>query len=269
MNKKNFLKACDLRERGKLAEAYQAFRELADETTDALDKAGILVHAAKTLKLQERYSEAERQLRAARELAANDLGQSSSDARIAHLEVYLDYEDADLLWKQGENGEALAKFDQALQKYQKRLQEPDFRDFYEIMQTCRAFILCDLDRWRDAMPTLERLQSATEYREGISFYLGHCYMLAGNLDKAKEKLAESLQLGLPPSLEYRAHCELGMIYYEAQDYLKATKELEQCIQQADPSYIRDSNVWGWLRSACRALGVEEQRDHHGRIRKPS
>lgn len=272
MNEEHFLAACQLRDEGKYAQAYEAFRVLGDETTDRVDKAGILLHAAKTLKLQEKYIAAEDQLRAARELVTDYLGPSpSSDERIAHLEIYLDYEDADLSWKQGKNKEALAKFESSLKRYEGRLREPDFAGFYELTQTCRAFILADLGRWKEAMPVLEEARSfpEPEYKEGITFYLGHCYLSAGEVEKAEELLAEALKLGLPESLEFRAHCELGMVYNKRRDYAKAKQEFEKCVATADSKYIQHSRIWEWLQDTCRALGLRAEAEDYARRAKPS
>ncbi len=270
MDDQRFWDACQLREQGKLVEAYHAFSKLAEETTDRIDKAGVLLHAAKTLKLLEQYEEATAQLSAVRALVADSLpSHSAPDERVEHLEIYLDYEDADLCWKQGKNEEALTKFERALERYKRQLREPDLRGFYEIMQTCRAFILADLDRWREAMPILEDARAFTEYKEGIAFYLGHCYLSAGDYGRAEEKLTDALKLGLPNSLEYRAYCELGITYYELRDYAKAKQEFAKCAERADASYINQSQIWKWLESTCRNLGLRDEAERYARLAVPS
>ena len=225
---------------------------------------------AKTLKLLEQYDDARAQLSAARALVAEySPRQSALDERVDRLEIYLDYEDADLCWKQGKSEEALAKFEGALKRYKKRLREPDLLGFYEIMQTVRAFILADLGRCSEAMPILEEARAFTEYMEGIAFYLGHCYLSAGNYGRAEEKLTEALRLGLPNSLEYRAHGELGMVHHELRDYAKAKQEFEKCVEKADARYIKQSEIWKWLESTCRHLRLRDEAEHYARLATPS
>jgi hypothetical protein len=107
MDEQGFLNACRMKEEGKLSEAYEEFLRIAESTDDRIDKAGVLLYAGMTLKLLERYDDAKCQLGAARTVAAEYLlPNSSADERIGHLELYLDFEDADLCWKRGENEEA-------------------------------------------------------------------------------------------------------------------------------------------------------------------
>lgn len=269
MDDKRFWDACQLGQDGKLVQAFDAFSKLAEDTDDRIDKAGVLVHVARALKFLERYDEAMVQLSAARELVAEYLPwHNGLDERLGHLEIYLDYEDADLSWRHGTNEEALAKFEGALKKYKRRLREPDFDGFYEVMQTCRAFILADLGRWKEAMPILKEAQAFTEYKEGIAFYLGHCYLSAGDYARAEEKLTEALKLGLPDSLEYRAHGELGMVHYELREYAKAKQEFEKCSAKADPNYMTESQIWKWLETTCRNLGLRDEVERYARLAMP-
>jgi tetratricopeptide (TPR) repeat protein len=260
-----------MRDEDKFSEAYEEFLRIAETTEDRIDKAGALLYASKTLKLLERYDDATCQLNAARTVAAEYLApNSSADERVIYLEVYLDFEDADLFWKRGQNEEALAKFDVVRKKHQQVLREPDFREVHEIIEACRAFILADLGRWKEAMPVLEKAGSFTEYKEGIAFYLGHCYLSALDYTRAEEKLSEALRLGgLPHSLQYRAHFELGQAYYKLQDYAQAKRELEKCAETADESYLRDGIIWKYLEATCRSLGLKDEARHYANLSRPS
>jgi tetratricopeptide (TPR) repeat protein len=230
----------------------------------------VLLYAGKTLKLLERYDDAGCQLSAARTVAAEySSPNSSADVRVIYLELYLDFEDADLCWKRGQNEEALAKFDAARKKHKQRLREADFRGVYETIEACRAFILADLGRCGEAMPILEEAGSFTEYKEGIAFYLGHCYLSAHDYCRAEEKLIEALRLGLPHNLEYRAHCELGIAYYELRDYAAARRELEKSVEMADESYLKDGSIWKWLEVTCRSLGLKDEARHYANLSRPS
>jgi tetratricopeptide (TPR) repeat protein len=102
----------------------------------------------------------------------------------------------------------------------------------------RAFVLADLGRWKEALPILEAIQSRQEYREGIAFYLGHCHASAHEYKKAKPHFVEALKLGLPPNLEYRAHYELGVVYFALGGYAQAKIEFEKTLQTAAPAYLK-------------------------------
>jgi tetratricopeptide (TPR) repeat protein len=270
MDEQRFLNACQMREENKFSEAYEEFLKIAETTEDRIDKAGALLYAGMTLKLLERYEDAKCQFIAARTVAAEYLSPNSSvDERVGHLELYLDFEDADLYWKQGENEEALTRLSNFFETYAERMREPEFRPIYESVQARRAFILADLNRWKEAMPILEAARSFTEYKEGIAFYLGHCYLAAHDYSRSEERLIEALRLGLPHSLDYRAHCELGMAYYSLEEYAKAKLEFELGARKADPSYIKQSQIWKWLEVTCLKLGLKDEARYYACLSKPS
>jgi tetratricopeptide (TPR) repeat protein len=80
MDDHRFLKACQLRDEGKLADAIDEFREIAEGTRDPVDKAGVLLNMAATFQALGEYDQAKRQLSAAWSLvptAGNALMQMS------------------------------------------------------------------------------------------------------------------------------------------------------------------------------------------------
>jgi tetratricopeptide (TPR) repeat protein len=266
MDDQSFRDGCQLMQEGRLPEAFHLFSKLAEDTEDRIDKAAAILHAAKVLKLLERHDEAAVQLSVARALVAEYFPlRSPLDERLVHLEIYFDYEDADLSWKQGKKEQALAKFEDALQRHKEKLRESAFIGFYELMQTCRAFLLVDLGRWREAMPILEKAGEYTEYKEGIAFYLGHCYVSAQEHAKAKPKLIEALRLGLPPQLEYRAHDALGLAYFALGGYAQAKMEFEKTLETANSAYLKGSEIWKMLEISCRQLGLKEEAERYARL----
>jgi tetratricopeptide (TPR) repeat protein len=269
MDDEGLLHACRLRDEGKLTEAYDEFTQLAQTSADPLDKAGALLYAANTLEISGQQEAATAQLSAARALM-EAYPKSQRGEKFAALERFLDFQDANLFWLSGENPEAaLNRFEAALKKHEPQLKDPRARDFYEATQTRRAFILADLGRWKEALPILEGIRSPQEYQEGIAFYLGHCYVEAGDYHRAEEKLTEALKLGLPSHLEYRAHCELGTTYYHLQSYSKAKEEFEKGSGKADARYIKQSQIWKWLEMTCRALGLKAEAEQYARMQNPS
>ncbi len=256
---------------GKYAEAHKEFIQLAEDTPDPLEKAWPLIYAANALQTLGQEEAATAQLSAARTLIEEHRPSSpTKDEKFAAAELFLDFEDANFLWRRGGNHEgALNCFDAALKKHRFTLKDPGSRGLYEAMQIRRAFILADLGRWKEALPILEGITSPQEYSEGVACYLGHCYVEAGDYHRAEEKLTEALKLGLPSHLEYRAHCELGVSYYHLEDYSRAREELKKGAEQADASYIKQSQIWKWLEITCCALGLKAEADHYARMRLPS
>jgi len=271
MDEQRFLNACQLVDGGKLTEAYNEFTQLAESTVDPLEKAGILLYVANTLQSLRQGEAATAQLSAARALIEEYRpSKSLEDEKFAATELFLDFEEANLLWVRGENPQAaLNRFEAVLTKHRLTPNDPRFRNFFEMIQTRRAFILADLGRWKEALPILEGIKSPQEFIGGIAFYLGHCYLAAGEYDRATEKLTQALQLGLSSSLEYRAHCELGMTYYNLKDYAKAKQELEKSAEHADAAYISQSQIWKWLEMTCRALGLEAEAQLYAHMTLPS
>jgi tetratricopeptide (TPR) repeat protein len=280
MDEQRFLHACQLRQEGKLTEAYSGFVHLAESEADPLDRAGALLYAINTLEMLGQTDAAAAKLSSVRaSMEDYSTPESVRGEKFAALELFLDYEDANLSWLRGDSLEAaLNKFDAVIKKHRieaavdKHGTGPSdlhSRDFFESIQIRRAFILADLGRWKEALPILEGIRSPQEYREGIEFYLGHCYSSAQDLERAQEKLTEALKLGLPKHLEYRAHCELGATYYNLKDYARAKEEFEKGAQMADASYIKESQIWRWLEITCRALGLKTEAEQYARMARPS
>jgi len=280
MNEQRFLNACQLRDEGKLSEARNEFIQLAESARDPLDKAGALLYAADTLELLGQQEGAMAQLNAARTLVEVYLTSNPvRDEKVSALELFLDYEDANLFWLSGKNPEAaLNRFDAAIKKHKlvpslskgsPTSMDLHAQDYYEAIQIRRAFVLADLGRWKEALPILEGVKSPKEYKEGVAFYLGHCYSSAHDLHTAEEKLTEALKLGLPNQLEYCAHCELGTVYYELGDYARAKQEFEKGAETANSNYIRRSQIWRWLEVTCRALDLRAEAEQYARMQNPS
>jgi tetratricopeptide (TPR) repeat protein len=272
MDEQHLQHACELVAEGKYTEAYHEFIQLAENTRDPLERAWPLIYAANTLQTLGRQEAATAQLSSARALIEEQrASRSASDEMFAAAESFLDFEDANLSWLRGDNLEAaLNRFDAALTKHRSALKDPRARGLYEAIQIRRAFILADLGRWKESLPILEEIKSPQEYLEGIAFYLGHCYLAALDYIRAEQKLTEALSLGgLPHSLEYRAHCELGMAYYQLQDYPQAKRELEKSAAKADESYLKDGTIWKYLEATCRALKLKDEADHYASLARPS
>ena len=272
MDEKRLLHACELVDEGKYPEAYSEFIQLAESTQDPLERATPLIYAANTLQTMGQEEAATAQLSAVRALIDKHRpSDATTNESFAGAESFFDFEDAHLVWLRGGGLEAaLSKFDAALNRHKLIREDPRARSLYEAIQIRRAFILADLGRWKEALPVLEQIESPQEYKEGVAFYLGHCYLAARDHTRAEQKLSEALSLGgLPHSLEYRARCELGVTYYEVQNYAQAKRELEKGAATADKSYLKDGTIWKYLEAACRALGLKDEAEHYASLTRPS
>jgi tetratricopeptide (TPR) repeat protein len=90
-----------------------------------------------------------------------------------------------------------------------------------------------------------------------------------NAGRATEKLVNALRLGLPRSLEYRAHCELGIAYYRLKNYAQAKLEFEKNAETADSEYIQQAQIWKWLENTSRTLGLKDQADRYSKLAMPT
>jgi tetratricopeptide (TPR) repeat protein len=268
MDDQRFIKACQLRDEGNLKEAIAEFCRIVEDTEDPLDKAGVLLNVATTHKALGEYDQARRQLSAARKLVPSSdkwTLEALRDSRLLQLEVSLDFEDADICSFEGKLDEALAKFDLVLKKYEQRLKEPEFRESYEMIQERRGFIFGDLGRCKQALPILEEAELFEQRKAEVYFYLGHCYLAGLDYIRALGKLVEALRVGLPRRLEYRAHCELGIVYYRLKNYAQAKLEFAMSAETADPEYIQQAQIWKWLENTSRILGLKDEADYYSKL----
>lgn len=272
MDDERFLKACQLRDDGKFKEAIDEFHRIAEDTEDPVDKAGVYLNAATTLLVLGEYEQGRSLLSVARSLlASSDTLQleSDRDVEVLRLEMQLDFEEADFLSHEGKIEEALAKFDLLLKKYGQKMQNAEFRATYEMTQSRRGFILADLGRCKEALPILEEAESFEGREAEIRFYLGHCYLANDKYCKAMGRLLEALRIGLHKRYAYRAHCELGIVYFTLKDYGQAKLEFEKCAETADEEYMQQSQIWKWLENTSRVLGLKDEADRYSKLTIPS
>jgi tetratricopeptide (TPR) repeat protein len=268
MDDQGFLQASQLRDEGKFREAIEKFLSIAEITEDPIDKAGVVLNVATTFKALGDYDEARRQLRVARDLflaAGRSPEAAQKDKRVLQLGVSLAFEEADICSFEGKIEEALAKFDRALDEVRNyRLEEPELRELYQMIQMRRAFILADLGRCKEALPILEEAESFDGPKGETLFYLGHCYLADRDYRNAAQRLTRSLEIGLARRLDYRAHCELGIAYYRLAAYAKAILEFEKSVETGDKEYIEEAQIWKWLENSSRALGLDDQAERYSK-----
>jgi len=269
MDSNQFLKACQLRDAGKFDQAVEQFRKVATGTKDPVDKAGVLINIAATLRALSQFDAAREELRIARHLVESSdemsVEQLACDPRLLQLKLGLEFEEADICGYEGKLNAALTKFNLLLNRYQRILKYPEFRDSYEMIQTRRGFLFVDLDRCKEALPILEEAEFFEGRKAEIYFYLGHCYLSNCEYDKAAKKLLNALKLSLPRILAYRAHCELGIAYYRLKGFAEAKLEFERSAETADPEYIHQAQIWKWLANTSRTLGLKDEADRYAKL----
>jgi tetratricopeptide (TPR) repeat protein len=271
MDNLRFEAACKLRDQGQLDEAVQEFINIAQETSDPTDKAGVLLNAATIFKSVGKFDLALETMSQVKAIVSN-LGlseqQSSEDDRKVWLQMAVGFEEAEILQMQGKRDEALAKFERLESQFSTYLHTATHRNDYEMIRSRRGFLLADLGRWKEALPILEEIDSSPEQKGLISFYLGSAYAASGQDSRSSEKLAQAIRLHLPPHLEFRAHCTLGKAYHKLERYAQAKVELEKCVETADPEYIRQAEIWTWLEATCRHLGLKDEAARYAQMGNP-
>jgi tetratricopeptide (TPR) repeat protein len=268
MDEQRLIRACEFRDQGRFEEASEELNHLAADTTDPVDKAGVLLNSVATYIAWGKLELAKRQLDSVQKLvfALKD----QDDQRVRDLIINLGIAAADINAAEGDYEGASVKLGTLLEQHRPELQQPEFQGSYELIQTRRAFLLADIGRWREALPILQMADSfETQSRALISFYLGHSYVEASESLKGKEKLLEALGIGLPHYLAYRARHALGRAYHNLEAFEQAKIEFEKCVQTADPEYIRRGKLWNWLWSCCTQLGLQKEAAHYANLTRAS
>jgi tetratricopeptide (TPR) repeat protein len=267
-----FDQAVALRQEGKYREAADLFLELARDTEDLFEKAGLLLNVTQALQAAGRRDLAKNQLAAVRELlfrTADAVLSGADEENRRRLQIGVELEDARISAAQDKLQEAMAKLNGILANHQSELLKASFADIYQAVQRDRAFLLADSGSCEESLPILEELDSTDPHDRWTLFYLGHCYLHARKHVEARQKLEEAIQLGLTPDFEGRAHCALGAVCYELEDYIRAKSELEEGVRTASPRYLRETGIWQWLEYTCIGLGLTAQAEHYGRLARAS
>jgi len=265
-------KAWALREEGKFHEAYGVFMLAANNTDNALEKAGILLSAATNLTQSEEQERARTQLKQVRELLGSlnpvALNQDEKD-ELVRVTVCIEIEEAEVLASEGKIEGAIERLAATLARFENEIQEPSLIAVHDEIQTRRAYFLTDLDQFEKAIPILEEVTSRRNDDTIFLFYLGHSYFRAKRWSEAQQKLERALALGPRPRIAFQAHGSLGMVLYETGDYQRAKEELEASAKLAAPDYIKQAHIWKWLEYTCVSLGLKEEARRYGQLARPS
>jgi tetratricopeptide (TPR) repeat protein len=155
-----------------------------------------------------------------------------------------------------------------LEEFQFKLHEPGLLETYDDLQRRRAFFLTDIGSFQHAIPILEEIEIRQNHNPVFLFYLGHCFLMAKELTKAREKLERAISLDPPSPIYFQSHGSLGMALYELGEYARAKQELERSAEAATARYIKEAKIWKWLQNTCISLGLKDEAEHYRRLLEP-
>jgi tetratricopeptide (TPR) repeat protein len=270
MERERLEKAFELSTAFRYAEALEEFRKIAETTEDPLTKAWALLMTSDVLVQMSENKRAEQALKDARTVL--DFVGVSSDRDLVEqrrLTYMAELQEIEIINAGGNREEALERYKSFLKRGKDERERLLFSDAYEHAEGEIAILLADFNRPSEALPILEKLERVRPLNAVLEFYLGSCQCVLDQPGKAVAKLEESRRLGLPPNLNFRAHCYLGMAYYLLQDYSSAKRELELGARTATPRYIKEVEIWKWLEWSCVGLGLKAEAEEYGRMARPS
>jgi tetratricopeptide (TPR) repeat protein len=258
-------RASALRAKGEYREAYPLFVAAADTADNDLEKAGILIDAITNLTQLHEFQNARTGLAKIRELLSRvDSSKLDSDAQdnFYRVNIWAEIEQAEILAAEDKLHEAIAKLTEMLTEERLELEAPEHRRAYDEVQCRRAYFLVDIGLWNKALPILQELESRWNENPIFLFSLGYCYQHAKEFSKARAFLERTLRFDPTPFIEFQAHCTLGMVLYELDEFQKAKFELETGLKKAPPRYIKDAKLWKWLENTCEMMGLKQEAEKY-------
>lgn len=242
---------------GDRAEALRELQELAKSITEPWRKSALLYHEALFLVEMERVSEARRCLEEfKRTLASLDKPPRDSyeDDLPHNLALMSRYTEVRVLLAESKESEALQILDELALVYPRQLSLAGFEDIAKELETYRALLLGDAGRWFEAKPLLENAAPPEAWRGIVSYYLGHCYYVLQDYDRAQFQLIKAMSLSLGDKWQGRAHYIRGLVEYHLGNLAEAKRQLELSVKTATPEYLTTTRVWEWLEAISRSLG---------------
>lgn len=251
--------AVAMRDSGRVKEALREFAALTESVSDPEEKASLLLNEVRCYRLLGQPAEAKRRLSCARRIAPQTQGL-----------LYLQEEEAILLWHEGDRDKALEILDRLYADYRQLLLTPEHRDLYERVQTSRGMLLTELTRYGEARQLLEECLSFDSQlidKLGVLRDLGLCFVQLGQAERAKGRFQEVLQNGAQGAYAADAHYYLGTIYSAEKAYAKALMEFEWCLAHVEEGQIPKQHICQWLASTARTLGMREDAERYERLAK--
>lgn len=246
-----FTHACDLRASGQIENALREFHSIASEINDADGKAAVMLNEHRCHCDLGHLKHAEETMRKIRALKPID----------PIVNMNINFGDACMQILAGREGKGILIFDKILKGNSEILQTPDYLNLYEDIQQRKAFALCNMRRYREALPILnEAMQFRTETADiqSVHFYLGICFVEMGNNESAKHEFLHVINMGL--DLEANSRYRLAMIEFHNGALASALCQLEQILRtkQDAQSSVPHMYVYEFLAKVSDALGNESE-----------
>jgi tetratricopeptide (TPR) repeat protein len=260
-----------LSSQGKFKAASEALLEAAKFTDNILKKGSITLSAVGALVAAGEYELAKKELEHVKVLMATCLetGANPNQDDMIRIAIGIKFEEANLISLAGRAKEATEGYAALLEEYETSLKHHNLHDLRDAIVGERAFLLVDLGVIEQTLPTLEKLEPGHSRNAVLLFYLGYCYVMVKEYRKARTKLKDALAVGLPPHLDFRAHCSLDIAYYFEADYANAKIELEIGAKTASERYLKEARIWKWLEGSCTGLGQTIEAERYRKLSRSS
>jgi tetratricopeptide (TPR) repeat protein len=266
MDQERFDKAIALRNTGRILEAIQEFHAMQEQSTNANDRAALMLNEARCYADLGRVVDAERTLARALEVAPDDV-----EARFN-----IGFMVACVAAQGGDYEQAACQFQTLLEEYVGLLQTPDYRDFYEDIQQRKAVCLIHLRRYGEAVPILKEASSSfttlrAEDEQEVHLNLGISYAGLHEDRLAKAEFLRAIEFGLNNSVEARARYNLGVVSFLDGGFAQAKHQLEWILHTYPgeiPSVTR-KDVYQQLSRAYHYLGEKDNAERYRRLAEGS
>jgi tetratricopeptide (TPR) repeat protein len=255
---------------GKINDALAALQNLIGQTSNYVDKGGLLYYEVFWLLDIEAVPQArEAFLEMQREVAKIEPPPQDADQMDlgSSLSVMLRFAEAKLLLKERNDAAALDVLEDLMSQYPKQLSLRKLRDLRGEVEMHRGIVLANADRWLEAGVFLERAIPPPAVRPLFSYYMGQYCFTVRDYQRAAKHLKQSFTSNMPPHWRCRAHYMLGFAEYHLSHVKKAKKQFELSIRTEDPEFMRKYNIWGVLEEVSRVLKLDADAERYRKIRQ--
>jgi tetratricopeptide (TPR) repeat protein len=246
------------------AQTLQEFADFAKALEDPWDQAELIYHQVLFLLDMDNPTEARQRIEDLKR-SVSALTEPPADSYevdvTTSLPVMSRYAEARVAFHEGKQ-ETLQLVLDLESTYPKQLSTAEFATIRDVLQTMRGHLLAGSGKWLEARPVLEGAYPPEAWKGVHCCYLGQCYFEVREYQRAKDKLEEALSLSLMASWDGRARYILGIVEYRLGDKRSAKKQFEAAVQIADPEYLQKTNIWEWLETTCRDLGLHVDAENY-------
>jgi tetratricopeptide (TPR) repeat protein len=255
MDEERFSRANALRESGRMEEALEEFRRMAEASNDCEERALVRLSEARTLAALGRRAEAERAVREADRLFASD---SAHRPELVLFQAELDA-------GAGREGKqrALIRLERLLEDLELRLAQPAARAACARVRARRGGLLHALGRPRAARAVFEEARALDAPKDASFYYeFGRCCYRLGEFARAEMLLGEALSRGVGPAEQAEAHYLIAMVNVRRGAYAQAVNDLARAEAAQEPRPDRRENTLLWLAWLSARLGQKKEAEEY-------